>query len=508
VLIVLAAHRNSVLIDPAQSCCRYPAPVASGPGIWSGRYLPVTLANLTVVAIAAFDGLAIVAALPNIAADLGRIGLLPWVITAYLATSAVAVIVAGPVIDAIGVRRTFRVTGLWFLVWSAAAAAAPNLPLLIVARVLQGLGGGLVIAVALAAVGLAYPHELRPRAFAANSIVWGAMGFGGPALAGVLLSFGDWRLIFLVQLPLTALALAVGWRSLPSTRERPARIRTDWHGVGLLALLTLASLVAVSEIGGSLWLVVGGGLVAIGAGVASWRHSGRAAEPVLARAHLTRFPLGSVHLTSGLVLVAGLAADNYLPLYVQTTRGRSEEFAAFSLVFLTVGWTVGSIVFSRWLDHWREADVIGLGAAMVVPALAGAGLGVALDWSLWLVFVAFGFIGLSIGFVSTAGLTLLQATSDASEMGRVNSANQFVRTLCITYGVAIGGAILLLVVDGRVGDIEAVREVLVGEDIDLGPATNNAIGAGLAWVTVFAAFAGAACLAAAIALRRRTTTSS
>ena len=52
--------------------------------------------------------------------------LVPWVITAYLATSAVAVIVAGPVIDAVGVRRTFRVTGVWFLVWSAAAAAAPN----------------------------------------------------------------------------------------------------------------------------------------------------------------------------------------------------------------------------------------------------------------------------------------------------------------------------------------------------------------------------------------------
>ena len=90
-------------------------------------------------------------------------------------------------------------------------------------------------------------------------------------------------------------------------------------------------------------------------------------------------------------------------------------------------------------------------------------------------------------------------------MGRVNSAHQFVRTLCITYGVAIGGAILLLVVDARVGDIEAVREVLAGEEVELGPATSDAIGAGLAWVTVFAAAAGAACLAGAVVLRRSTT---
>jgi MFS family permease len=499
------ANRDErTLLTVAPPTDGYPSPVSSRQGIWSTRYLPVTLANLTIVAIAAFDGLAIVAALPSIAADLGRVGLLPWVITAYLATSAVAVIVAGPVIDAVGVRRTFRVTGVWFLVSSAAAAAAPNLPMLIVARVLQGLGGGLVIAVALAAVGLAYPHELRPRAFAANSVVWGGMGFGGPAVAGALLSIGDWRGIFLVQLPLTALALAVGWRALPSTRDRPGAIRTDWRGVLLLAVLTVASLLAVSELGGRWWLVAAAVAVSVWSGAWYWRHSGRVPDPVLAREHITRFPLGWIHATSGLVLIAGLAADNYLPLYVQTTRGRSEGFAAFSLVFLTVGWTLGSIVFSRVLHRWHESDAIALGATMIVPATAVAGLSIALDRSLWLVFAAFGAIGLSIGFVSTAGLTLLQASSSESEMGRANSAHQFVRTLCITYGVAVGGAILLLVVDRRVGDIEAVREVLAGEDIELGPSTSEAIGAGLAWTTLLAVGVGGVCAAVAHSLVRRT----
>lgn len=83
-------------------------------GIWSADYLPVTLANLTIVAIVAivaYDGLALIAALPAIADDLGDVALLPWVITAFLAMSAIAGITAGPVIDAVGVRRTFRVTG-------------------------------------------------------------------------------------------------------------------------------------------------------------------------------------------------------------------------------------------------------------------------------------------------------------------------------------------------------------------------------------------------------------
>lgn len=470
-------------------------------GIWSGRYLPITLANLTVVAIAAFDGLAIVAALGDIGADLGNIAFLPWVITAYLATSAVAVIVAGPVIDAIGVRRTFRVTGMWFLVWSAAAAVAPNMVVLVLARVLQGLGGGLVMAVAIAAVGLAYPHELRPRAFAANSMVWGVMGFGGPAIAGALLTVGDWRLIFVVQLPITALALAMGWRTLPSTR--PHAIRTDWMGVALLTVLTLSSLIGLSAVGGRWWLVGVGLAVAVGAGAAYWRHSGRVADPVLLRAHLTRFPLGGVHLTSGLVLIAGLAADNYLPLYVQTTRGRSAGFAAFSLVFLTVGWTVGSVVYSRVLSKRRETDVIVLGASIIVPASLLALVSIALDWPLAVVFVAFAVVGLSIGFVSTAGLTLIQASSDPGEMGRTNSAHQFVRTLCITYGVAIGGAILLLVVGNQVGDVDTVRDVLAGEDVALGSDTSVAIGDGLAWTAAFACTIAVVCWIAALRLRRR-----
>lgn len=472
-------------------------------GIWRGRLLPITIANLTVVAIAAFDGLAIVAALGDIGADLGDIALLPWVITAYLATSAVAVIVAGPVIDAIGVRRTFRVTGLWFLVWSGAAAAAPNMALLIVARVLQGLGGGLVMAVAIASVGLAYPHHLRPRAFAANSMVWGVMGFGGPAVAGVLLTIGDWRLIFVIQLPITALALVMGWRTLPSTRDRPARIAMDWSGTALLSLLTLSSLVGVSAVGGRWWLVATGIAIAVAAGASYWRHSGHAADPVLHRDHLTRFPLGGVHITSGLVLIAGLAANNYLPVYVQTTRDRSAGLAAFSLVFLTVGWTIGSIVYSRVLSRRREVDVIVLGASMIVPSTIVAAVAIALDLPLWTVFTSFGVIGLSIGFVSTAGLTLLQASSQPTEMGRTNSAHQFVRTLCITYGVALGGAILLLVVDRQVGDVDAVRDVLAGDDVALGEATTRAIGDGLAWTAGFSCVVALICFAAADRLRRR-----
>ena len=378
------------------------------------------------------------------------------------------------------------------------------MPLLILARGVQGFGGGLMFAVALAAIGVGYPSELRRQAFAAQSVMFGVMGVGGPGLAGVLLAFGGWRIIFVVQLPLAAIALASGWTTLPTTRQRRAQIQTDWKGVGLMALLIVCSLLAVAQIGVR-WWASGAALAATVALMAMyWGHSGRVDAPVLAREHFTRFPLRWVHVTTGLVMFNALAVDDFLPFYIQTARGRSVEFAAISLLFLSVGWTLGSLVYSRVLDKWRECDVILLGCWLIIPSIGAAGTTIALDWPLPLLFAASTFVGLSVGLVTTAGITLLQASSDLSEMGRVTAAHQFIRQLAIMYGLALAGAILLLVVDLEVGDVEAVRDVIAGEDISLGTETKDAIRHGLAWIHVVTGTIAIGCLLVATSLVRKT----
>ena len=138
-----------------------------------------------------------------------------------------------------------------------------------------------------------------------------------------------------------------------------------------------------------------------------------------------------------------------------------------------------------------------------VPSLIAAGLLLAREGSLALILVTFIFVGLSIGLVSTAGLTLMQASSDESEMGRVNAAHQFVRHLSITLAVALGGAVILSVVDSEVGDVETVRGVLVGEELAVGSETMDAVGAGLAWAHVPSVVIAMGCLGVAIFLVRR-----
>ncbi len=247
--------------------------------------------------------------------------------------------------------------------------------------------------------------------------------------------------------------------------------------------MVAASLATVAQLGSD-WGIVGISLaVTIAAAAGYWRHAGRADTPVLRREHLTRFPLGFVHLSTGAILIAGLAADNYLPIYVHTVRERSIEFAAFSLVFLTVGWTLGAIAFSRVPTTWPETRTTLAGSTLMIPSLILAWLSISGGWHLGVIFTAYALIGVSIGLVSTSGVTYMQRGAAEAEMGRVNSAHQFVRTLCITYAVAIGGAILLATVDARTGDIEAVRELLAGEEtvtIDVPAGTVDAIADGVA----------------------------
>ena len=144
-----------------------------------------------------------------------------------------------------------------------------------------------------------------------------------------------------------------------------------------------------------------------------------------------------------------------------------------------------------------------LGAFLSVPSLVGTGMLVGGDRSLALLLGAFVFVGLSIGFVSTASLTLMQSASDESEMGRVNAAHQFARNLSLTLGVALGGAVVLSVVKIRVGDVDAVRGVLAGNDVSVGAETMAAVGAGLAWAHVPSVAIALGCLGVAISLVRR-----
>jgi MFS family permease len=144
----------------------------------------------------------------------------------------------------------------------------------------------------------------------------------------------------------------------------------------------------------------------------------------------------------------------------------SEEVAAFSVAFLTAGWTVGSLAAVRLLRRFGEVRVAELAFLALIPPLV---VGISIygpATPIALVFAMAATLGLGIGILSQAMLNRLFRLSEPAEVGRSSSAHQYMRGLFQTYASALAGAVLLTVAKVRLGDVEPVRRILAGEVVE------------------------------------------
>ncbi len=470
--------------------------------VLDARVRPILLSTLTAISLAAFDGLGVTAAQNSIAGDLGHVGLLSWVFAAFSLTLTIAAVAAGPLIDTLGLRAVYRFTLVIFFVASALCCVAPTMPLLILARALQGLGGGLIVSVALAAIGITFPANLRSRAFAANSTIWGVMSFAGPALAALLLKTPlGWRAVFAVNLPLTAFAAIIGWSRLPGPSASPSagRPKFDLRGLVLVGIFATAILIGTSEL--NRWSVVAGA-VAAAAGGSAWYFAGRTEDPVMARRYLNRLPNAAINWAIFTMFAGGLAVETFVPLFVKGGLGRSDLAGAFSVTFMALGWTCASVTVSRLLDRITEITAMIAGFILAgIPLVIGLLL-YGPDTPLWLVALNSFLQGAGIGATTNAGLTLLQKTTPTDEMGRANAAHQFVRNLGSTIGVAAVGGILFGFVRHRLGGLAEVQPLLKGDKgVEVPDAARRAVALGYRWSHVLAV--GLVAVGLAITLRLR-----
>lgn len=444
--------------------------------VLSRELLPASVAVFATAALASFQALGIAAALPDIAADLGNVSLLPWAITSFLLTSSLATVVAGPFVDSIGVSRMFRLAVTVFTAMGFATAFAPSMETLIVFRVLQGAGAGLILTTGTSAISLVYPQHLVGRAFAANATVWGVMGVAGPAVAAFILTFLSWEWIFYVNLPMGAIALWAGWKVLPGPYGETTG-RFDLKGSLLIAGITVATLFAVDAV--SLWSLawLAGAAAALGLYV---RHARRARSPVVRLEHIVAQPYSGLALSTALLLTGVFSMSSYIPLYVRAGLEGSPGLTAWSVLPLTVGWTTGAIISSRMADRHSESWIVVLGFMVATPSMALAWYLIAANAPLAVSFVVFFTAGVGTGLATNASLTLLRAVTESFRMGRVASAHLFARNQGFTFGAAFGGAVLLFVVTLQLGDVELVRELISSGDADAPAGAARAVRSGFA----------------------------
>lgn len=468
-------------------------------GIFSPQWRGTTIAVMAAVGIVAYNNLAVSAALPEVGNDLGNVALLPWTISVELLTSGVAMLAAGPLIDSIGARRIFRVGAMGFIVTSILCAAAPSMLVLIGARAIQGLFAGFVMTVVLAAVGILYPARLRARVFAANSTVWGVTSVAGPTAAAGLVSTIGWQGIFLLNVPVTLVAAFLAWTKMPDRSDDAVGSRIDGRGIALVTVITAAALATAQ---GSIPLIVAGVAVTAVAAALYVPHERRSAHPVVRLAHILSPKFRAVHLTSALVVGTALGVHAFLPVYLRGARGLSTAAAAFSIVWMSMAWSLSAFTSGQLQRRYSPEPII-LGAVLnATCGITAVAIAVGTEAPIWVLYATLFWTGSGIGAVSTTGVVTLQSRVEVSEMGRINAVHQFLRTVGITYGVGLAGVIIFTTVDRRTGDVEAVRDLLGGESAAVNQPVADALAAGYSYTVIAAVASMALAIPSAVALVR------
>ena len=446
-------------------------------GLLAPENRAVSLAVTASMALAFYNATSVTAALPEIGADLGRVALTQWVITVELLAAAIAVLAIGPFIDGSGVRRAYRFAVIGFAAASALCAAAPTMEVLVGARLVQGLATGSLIGTAMTCIGLAYAPDLRPRAYAMVASVWGVMGVGGPAVAAALVSTLGWRSVFAVNLPVAAVAAIAAWNRVPAEAQARAE-PLDRRGLALMGAIAVALLLATSSLQ---WSSIALMVLAVALYALYVRHARRRPGPIVHISHITGRQWWPVHVVAIASIAGGTGASVFLPLYLKGARGTSLSFAAFAVLWPTVGWAVASWVSSKLQERMRAQSVVVIGSFILTAGAAAITVAAATAAPHALLFAAFVLLGWGIGTITPSSMALLQNRADSAEMGRVTSAHQFIRSLGWAYGAALAGMVLFWVVERRAGDVEAVRALLDDSDAGLDTALAATLSSAYAW---------------------------
>jgi len=310
-------------------------------GSAAGRW--VLLATVLGSSLVMIDSTVVNVALPRIGAQLGG-GFtgLQWTLNAYTLTLAALILLGGSLGDRLGRRRVFVVGTVWFALASLACGLAPNIETLVAARGLQGVGGALLSPGSLALISASFRGPDRAAAVGAWSGLGGVAAAIGPLLGGWLVEF-SWRAVFLVNLPLAAVVVAVAWRHVPDSRDEHAPAGLDLAGTALaatgLGTLTWTLTRTGADGDGSQWAGLGVGLAALGAFVVVQRRSRHPLVPPTLFANPT---FTAVNLLTLLVYGALGTAFVLLVLQLQIVSG----FSPFAAGTAMLPFTVVMLVFS------------------------------------------------------------------------------------------------------------------------------------------------------------------
>ena len=290
--------------------------------------------------MASLDATVVNVALPRIADDFdASVSSLQWVLTGYLLALSSLILLGGALGDHYGRRRVFIIGTIWFAGASLLCGAAPNVEMLIGARILQGVGAALLTPGSLAILQASFREDDRASAVGAWSGLGGAVGAIGPFVGGWLVDGPGWRWAFLINVPVAAVVVVCAHAAIPETRDPHAARRLDFGGAGLAVVGLGAATWALTEAGERGWTngaVLAAGLVAAVAMTGFVHRMRHAPDPLVPPALFASREFTVTNLAT-VLLYAAIGVSFFLVAYeLQVGAGWSALAAGVALLPTTI----------------------------------------------------------------------------------------------------------------------------------------------------------------------------
>lgn len=429
---------------------------------------PLVLAALVIsMFMAAIEGTIVATAMPNIVGDLGGFSVYSWVFSSFLLMQAVMTLIFGKLSDLFGRKPIFLIGVIIFLTGSLLCGLAPTMTMLIIFRIIQGIGAGAVQPVVMTMVGDMYTMEERAKIQGYLASVWGISSVAGPLLGGFIVRYSDWAWIFWMNIPLGIIGM-IGVSFFFHEEVKKEKKSIDYLGSGLF-FIAISALIVVLVQGGAAWAWSSPEVIILlttfvaGSILFIWQES-RVAVPMM--------PLGIwrnklilianlATLTSGMIII-GLAS--FLPTYVQGVMGYSAIVAGFTLCTMSIGWPISATVAGHLVLKigFRKTAILG-GTALLIGGL----LFVFLDPEKGPIYAGFSsfVVGIGMGLSSTTFIVSIQNSVDWKTRGVATSLNMFMRVI----GSALGAAVLGGILNSR------MNQALAEQDAELDISSTDAL---------------------------------
>lgn len=336
--------------------------------LFTGRNSIFSIALGGSVAMHALNIYIAITIMPSAIREIGGLDYYAWTTTLFVVASILGAALSANLMARAGARGAYTVAALIFGAGTVCCALAPTMPIMLAGRLVQGLGGGLLYALAYGVIRLIFPERLWGRAIGLISATWGVATLIGPAIGGIFAEIDAWRMAFWSLIPFAVLFAGMAFTTLPmrdAGTAKPAPLPL----VQLLLLSAATLALSLGSLGETpIWSLasIGGAVILMALLLAVEL---RAQTRIVPRDTFIRGSRLGLLYASIALLVIGMQPEIFVPYLLQVLHDQSPLLAGYLAALMAIGWTLGSICSGGWQGAAAKSVFI-LG-----PALGLAGLG-------------------------------------------------------------------------------------------------------------------------------------